>query len=572
MNNTPNKRLRAAIYLRVSTNEQATTGYGLAVQEEKLKAFAIANDYTLDEKHIYRDEGFSGSLSASERPGALKLFADAKNREFDIILVYRLDRLFRDATLLLNTLKEFREWKMEFKSVTESFDTTTVYGKGMVGFLSIIAEMERDTIRERTTNGRISAAKDGKWVTGVPPYGYRVDDETQKLKVVPEEAKWVKTFFRWIVEDRLSLREVQKRANSMKIPLPRRKVSKKDTLNVWHKRTLGRIVTNETYTGSAYYRKYKRPFNNLTSLIDENLLRDRAGWVEIKVPEIVPREVFDACTQQLLRNREFSKRNQKRNYLFSKIIYCGSCGFKLFGGYQPPKKDGNNGSKYYHGMCTKMEVGTTQRCPACEQIAETRLYPIWDKIKDILKKPELTLERLRKYNEERISKDDTEERLQQIDKSLKSLTLKRYRLGQIYSEDEGMDHENYKKSVTECREQEDKLRQDKMRLERRLLDRKGVKKMAELIESQYARLAKKLDSLTYDEQQEALRLLVKRVIVYPKKAEAEVELNFNAEKQANSHGLAALVGVASPVLWDNNANVGLTISEGNQLLRDNNFR
>jgi site-specific DNA recombinase len=571
MNSTPNKtNLRAAIYLRVSTDEQIN-GYGLTVQEEKLKAFVNFSGYTLEDKHIYRDEGFSGALPASERPGASQLFADAAKREFDVIIVYRLDRLYRKASYLLQAVEEFNKDKIAFRSVTESFDTTTPYGKGMVGFLAVIAEMEKDTIRERTTNGRISAAKDGKWVTGVPPYGYVVIKKTKKLKIVPEEAKWVKLFFRWIVDDRLSLREVQKKANEMRIPVPRRKVSKKETLKVWHKRTIGRILTNETYTGSAFYRKYKRPFNNLTSLIDESLLREKSGWIEIKVPAIIPRETFEACKRQLLKNREFSKRNQKRSYLFSKIIYCGNCGFKLFGGYQPPRKDGNNGTKYYHGLCTKTEVGTTQRCSACEQVAETRLTPVWDKIKEILKKPELTLERLRKYNGEKVKKDDTEEQVAQIDKSLTALALKRHRLAQIYSEDEEIDHESYKKSLTECRAQEDQLRQDKMRLERKLLDRKGIKKMSELIETQYQRLAKKLDNLTYDEQQEALRLLVKRVIVYPKKAEAEVELSFNAEKQANSHGLAALVGVASPVLWDKNANVGLTISKGNELLRDNNI-
>lgn len=331
------KIMRAAIYIRVSTDDQIR-GYGLQVQEEKLRAFVALNDYTLDEKHFYKDEGYSGSLPVEERPGIKRLLEDAKKREFDVVITYRLDRMFRKTRLLLEIVEELEKHRVAFRSMTESFDSTTVNGKGLMSIIAAIAEMERGTIQERTMSGRAASARDGKWVTGVPPYGYNLNKKTKKLLINKEEAKWVKMFFKWIVADRLSLREVQRRANNMKIPIPRRKVSNKKTHNYWHTRTIGRMITNETYTGTAYFRKYKRPFKNLTSVIDESLLREREGWISIKVPPIVSRDLFDACIKQLIKNREFSKRNLKRTYLFSKLIYCGSCGFKLFGGYQPPKK------------------------------------------------------------------------------------------------------------------------------------------------------------------------------------------------------------------------------------------
>ncbi|MFA5413259.1 MAG: recombinase family protein [Patescibacteria group bacterium] len=570
------KTMRAAIYIRVSTDDQIR-GYGLQVQGEKLRAFVAINDYTLDEKHFYKDEGYSGSLPVEERPGMKKLLEDAKKREFDVVITYRLDRMFRKTRLLLEIVEELEKYKVAFRSMTESFDSTTVTGKGMMSIIAAIAEMERGTIQERTTNGRAASARDGKWVTGVPPYGYDLDKGTKKLLINNEEAKWVKIFFRWIVADRLSLREVQRRANNMKIPIPRRKVSNKKTHNYWHTRTIGRIITNETYTGTAYFRKYKRPFKNLTSVIDESLLREREGWISIKVPPIVSRDLFDACIKQLIKNREFSKRNLKRTYLFSKLIYCGSCGFKLFGGYQPPKKEGYVGTKYYHGWCTKAEVGTSKRCPACDQIAETRLLPIWDQLKEIVKQPKMALEKLAKYNAEKIKKDDTEEKLVQIKKTLASFSNKRQRIALLFSDGE-LDRDSYKKTLMECRDQEEQLRQDQLRLERQLLTKKEIKEISGIIEMQYKRLTERLDTLTYEEKQEVVRLMVNKVIVYPKKAEAEIELNFNPGNQEVAALTGTLPAPSRARLWDNNAKNGLTtenrvgVREGINHLRDNSVR
>ncbi len=557
MEQTTKKTVRAALYIRVSTDEQVK-GYGLTVQDEKLRAFVKLHDYVLDEKHVYKDEGFSGSLPVEERPGIKKLLEDARNREFDVVITYRLDRMFRKTKLLLEMVDELEKHKVGFKSMTESFDTTSVTGKGLMSILAVIAEMERGTIQERTMNGRASAARDGKWVTGVPPYGYILIKQTKKLKVHPEEARWVKTFFKWVVTERLSLREIQQRANEMKIPVPRRKVSTKKTLNYWHKRTLGRILTNETYTGNAFFRKYKRPFNNLTSLIDENMLRDKAGWISIIVPSIVSKDLFEECKQQLIKNREFSIRNQKRTYLFSKIIYCGNCGFKLFGGFQPSRKENGTGTKYYHGLCSKNEVGNTKRCSTCNQIAEVRLLPIWDRLKEILKQPELTLNKLAKYNGDRESKDDSKERLDLVNKTLTSLITKRQRLAQLYAEEE-IDYKTYKASVIECKTEEDRLQQDKLRLQRQLLTKREIKDISEVINMQYKRLAERLENLSYEEQQMALRLVVKRVIVYPKKAEAEIELNFNPENQELPGPIESPInGQSLAMLRDRNANSGLT--------------
>ena len=116
---------RVAIYIRVSTDEQ-TEKYGPIVQRERLIAFCKSQpDYTLDEeRHIYYDDGFSGSLSVEERPAMSRMFADAEKKEFDVILVYRFDRFFRNTKYLLGAIDTLANSGVAFRSTTEPFHTS----------------------------------------------------------------------------------------------------------------------------------------------------------------------------------------------------------------------------------------------------------------------------------------------------------------------------------------------------------------------------------------------------------------------------------------------------------------
>lgn len=190
-----NRKLRAAIYLRVSTDEQAEHGYGIAHQDERLRYFVSSQEYTLKESHVYKDEGYSGTLPADQRPALQRPLDAAQRREFDIVVVYRLDRLGRKLKLVINCVERLEELGISFRSVTEPFDTSNPYGRYSLQSMSALAELERENIKERTLGGRRMAAKSGKWVWGTPPYGYRLDSQTKKLKIQNIEAKWVKQFF-----------------------------------------------------------------------------------------------------------------------------------------------------------------------------------------------------------------------------------------------------------------------------------------------------------------------------------------------------------------------------------------
>src|SRR5450759_3377250 len=101
MNSTP---LRTAIYVRVSTDEQTESGLGLASQEDRCRALALAKGWTI--AGLYREEGVSGTVDPKARPEAGRLLADAAAGLLDVVLVLKIDRLARRAEWIHRTLRE----------------------------------------------------------------------------------------------------------------------------------------------------------------------------------------------------------------------------------------------------------------------------------------------------------------------------------------------------------------------------------------------------------------------------------------------------------------------------------
>lgn len=159
----------ARIYIRVSSQEQAMEGYSIPAQKERLISYCKAKDYILDD--IYVDGGFSGANM--NRPGIQKLLNDIKNKNTDVIVVYKLDRLSRSQKDTLHLIEDvFLPNDIAFVSMQESFDTSTSFGRAMVGILSVFAQLERENIKERTMLGKEERAKEGLWGGGMDPFGY----------------------------------------------------------------------------------------------------------------------------------------------------------------------------------------------------------------------------------------------------------------------------------------------------------------------------------------------------------------------------------------------------------------
>lgn len=160
-------------YLRscqVSTLEQKEHGYSIEEQERKLKSFCEINDWCISD--VFIDAGFSGAKR--ERPELQRMMKDIKR--FNLVLVYKLDRLTRNVRDLLDLLEIFEQNNVAFRSATEVYDTSTAMGRLFVTLVGAMAEWERETIRERVMMGKRAAIKQGMILTPPPFYYDRVDN------------------------------------------------------------------------------------------------------------------------------------------------------------------------------------------------------------------------------------------------------------------------------------------------------------------------------------------------------------------------------------------------------------
>ena len=192
------KKIRVAIYVRVSTKEQAMEGYSVGEQTERLTKFCEAHDWMIVK--IYTDAGHSGA--DTDRPALQEMLQDIRDRKIDKVLVYKLDRLSRSQKDTLKLIEdEFLEHNTDFESMTEKLDTSTPHGRAMIGILAAFAQLEREMITERMSMGMEARMKEGKWRGGAQiPFGYDYDLEKEKLTVNEYEAAIVKDLFKEYTE------------------------------------------------------------------------------------------------------------------------------------------------------------------------------------------------------------------------------------------------------------------------------------------------------------------------------------------------------------------------------------
>ena len=156
-------------YVRVSTENQLEN-YSIDEQTSRMKAYCSAMNFNLIK--IYTDGGYSGGNT--DRPALKQMLYDLRSSQIDAVLVYKLDRLSRSQKDTLTLIEDcFLANGIDFISINENFDTSTPFGRAMIGILSVFAQLEKDQITERFTMGRIGRCKAGYFHGGGnPPYGY----------------------------------------------------------------------------------------------------------------------------------------------------------------------------------------------------------------------------------------------------------------------------------------------------------------------------------------------------------------------------------------------------------------
>jgi DNA invertase Pin-like site-specific DNA recombinase len=153
--------LRCAVYCRVSSEDQAERG---TIENQVEFATKYCDLHQLKIVCWYKDEGVTGTLPLEKRPEGEKMLNDIKKQKFNLLLIYRLDRLGRSARIILNAVHELEEHGVKIRSMTEPFDTSDPNGRFLLTILAGVADLERETVLERMWLGANRAARAGKWL------------------------------------------------------------------------------------------------------------------------------------------------------------------------------------------------------------------------------------------------------------------------------------------------------------------------------------------------------------------------------------------------------------------------
>ncbi len=222
------KKPKAAIYIRVSTLNQAEKGHGLDAQLSICKKMCEIKNYDITE--VYSDEGISGTMKAHDRIAFNKLLNDGKEKKFEILVFYTFDRLARDIRVFLNIVDELNRLGIKIVSCKENIDTTTDTGEFMMNIYASVSHLELKTIKSRLAMGREQKKLESGYIGGRLPYGYSMVDKN--IEINSDHAHVVRSIYHGYHTKKFSLRKIANILNKENIPSPRDKEWDKSTVTI----------------------------------------------------------------------------------------------------------------------------------------------------------------------------------------------------------------------------------------------------------------------------------------------------------------------------------------------------
>lgn len=361
--------IRAALYIRVSTEEQAIHGYSLAAQEENLVSFANENNMRIVQ--IYRDEGNSARKPAMKRPVMLELLEDVKAGKIDRILFIKLDRWFRNVREYHKVQAILDECGVTWQATQEDYSTATADGRFKVNIMLSVAENEADRTSERIKFVFESKRrrKETTFRSDKPPYGYMVQktDGVRRLVKNPETEPHMQDFWEHVVK-----------YNSIR---------------------LAGLYVNEKY---GIDRRYKSWMGNARSELYTGTYRG----VEDYCPAYVSHKDWEYIQQSHI----LVKKTQRpdRVYLFTGLLRCPVCGATLKGTFKTYPKDRSIEYKSYRCNNSRLSICSYRGSVSQKKVekyliqnvkAELEAYIIEAEVQQAKKKPSAAVD-IVKLNEQ----------------------------------------------------------------------------------------------------------------------------------------------------------------------------
>lgn len=346
--------MKAFLYLRVSSEEQAKHGYSLDAQEDALKDFCKRNNHIV--LGVYRDEGISGRKPYTKRPAMVQLLSDLEKVRPDIILFTKLDRWFRNIKEYYKVQDILDRYKVDWKAINEEYDTSTASGRLYVNIKLSIAQDEADRTSERIKDIQSQLIAQGKVLGGTVPMGYAIKD---KRIVFGEDIQ--------ITKDAIEHYMLHQSAHATA-----RHINDLYGLNLTH--------------------------THLIRLFRSNILKgEYRGNMAYCEPLISPEKWNEL---QDIINRNIKHASRKNTYLFTGMIECPVCGRKMAGCYDRKRKYYRCPAHYY-GACEMSHTVNEKKVEKwlLENIEENFNVKVTMKPKQKKEDPKKYKDRLKRLND-----------------------------------------------------------------------------------------------------------------------------------------------------------------------------
>lgn len=353
---------RAVIYARVSTQRQADDGVSMDSQIEQCHMKAQALGVVVDQ--VFRDDGVSGRTD--KRPGFQAAMAFCAANPVSHFICWSTSRFGRNLLDALKNMEQLVNWGTKPAYVHQDIDPQTDQGWMVAVMTGMMDEMQSRTIARDTLRSMVSASRDGWWVGGRAPYGYRPEKVGKRSKLVPyeDEAAVVRTMFRLVIEERLGAQAIALRLNAQKL-----------TRNgkPWGKTTVTNILKNRSYMGYRYFNQTEK--RTRSAKAPDELVRVASH------PALVSEEDFERAQIMMEERRPHHEAGgtPKSLFAFTGLARCGICGEAL----QITNGTGRGGVMYSYYSCLAHRSGKP-RCffksiPA-DRFDEWMLSGILDKV------------------------------------------------------------------------------------------------------------------------------------------------------------------------------------------------
>jgi site-specific DNA recombinase len=445
-----NSSRKAILYARVSTEEQAKSGYSLAQQIEALREYAAREGYEVLEE--VTDPGQSGA--SLERPGMDRVRDLIVTADVSVVLAQDRDRFACEPAYHYLLRKEFEEHGCKLQALNDR-GAESPEGELTDGILDQLAKFERAKTAERTRRGRLRKAREGKIVAVGPraTYGFKYNAARDAYLVDDKDMEVVLCVFRMVGDEGLALRAVRRTFECEGVPTP-------NGQPWWNTRTLKDIVLDDCYRPHAFeeirelvtadvaagldpdklygvwwYNRRRtttrqvaehRPEGRRYRRIQQTVKKPRSEWVAVPVPHAgIPLKWVNAARERVKHNHQPSSSADRFWELSGGVLYCGGCGKRM--GPDRARRSPDQPYYFYYRCNTKHKRGK-DACPMPKSFRADRLEPlVWEFVSGLLRSPDPLRKGIERMIEEEKSalRDDPEKEVKTLLSKLTKLNRKR---------------------------------------------------------------------------------------------------------------------------------------------------